>query len=102
MMETVEVLVRVFDRGETKQVTVPVEAECFDPERLCWKSIANIKAAALLEVPFTLMERAARYGLRREDRERLREMYRGTGDADCHGLRPRNDKEGGDGNGKRV
>ena len=94
-METVEVLVRVFDRGKTKEVTVPVETACFDPERLCWKSIANIKAAALLEVPFTLMEQAARYGLRPADRKRLREMYGGTGGADCHGLRPRNDDEGG-------
>ena len=75
MTETVEVLVKIFDRGETKQVTVPVEVECFDPARLCWKSIANIKAAALLELPFTTLERAARYGLRPEDKARLRALY---------------------------
>lgn len=99
MMETVEVLVKVFDRGQTKEVTVPVEAECFDPERLCWKSIANIKAAALLEVPFTLMERAARYGLRRVDRERLRAMYGGKDGAHCAPLQAENGgKDDGAGN----
>ena len=94
-METVEVLVQVFDRGQTKEVTVPVEAECFDPERLCWRSIANIKAAALLGLPFTVMERAARYGLRPDDKARLRALYGG------HGLRPHNDDGGGDGNAER-
>ena len=74
-METVEVLVKIFDRGEARQVTVPVEVECFDPARLCWKSIANIKAAALLELPFTTLERCAKHGLKPEDRERLRAMY---------------------------
>lgn len=75
MMETVEVLVKIFDRGEARQVTVPVAVECFDPGRLCWKAIANIKAAALLEMPFITLERAAQYGLRPEDKDRLRELY---------------------------
>ena len=68
-METVDVMVQVFDRGEVRRTVVPVEEECF--EKACWKSIANIKAAVILEVPFTLLERAAKYGLRPEDKARL-------------------------------
>lgn len=74
-METVDVLVRIFDRGKAKAVTVPVELECFNPARTCWKTIANIKAAVLLELPFTELERGARYGLRQEDKTRLAEIY---------------------------
>jgi len=90
----VDVLVQVFDRGEVKRIVVPVEEECFDPEKVCWKGIANIKAAALLGLPFTLLDRAARYGMRPADKARLRVMYGGdegtaasTGDGstDCHG-----------------
>ncbi len=73
--ETVDVLVQVFDRGETKRVVVSVGVECFDPEKLCWKSIANIKAAALLGLPFTMLERATKYGLRPADKAQLREVY---------------------------
>lgn len=52
-METVDVLVQVFDRGQTREQVVPVEEICFDPQKSCWRVIACIKAAVLMELPFT-------------------------------------------------
>lgn len=83
----VDVLVQVFDRGEVKRVVVPVEDECFAPEQICWKTVACIKAAVVLELPFTMMiEMQIKYGLRPEDKDRLREMYGGQDGGD--GRRP--------------
>lgn len=84
--ETVEVLVRVFDRGESKRVVVDVPESAFDPASLCWKTTAALAAAVKLGFSFTQVERAAKYGLRPEDRERLRKEYNrrhiGDGEAD--------------------
>lgn len=81
MTETVEVQVTVFDRGETKRPVVPVPVSAFDPASMCWKTTAALAAAVELGISFTAVERAARYGIRPEDRARLREIYgdRGSG-----------------------
>lgn len=71
-MQTVDVLFRVFDRGQTREEVVPVEEICFDPQKSCWRVIACIKAAVLMELPFTWLVEHARYGLRPEDKDRLR------------------------------
>lgn len=68
-METVDVLVRCFDRGQRRETVVPVEEECFRKE--CWRPIACIRAAVILELPFTQLMNSARYGLRAEDKLRL-------------------------------
>ena len=67
--ETVDVLVQVFDRGQTRKTVVPVTAECFS--KRCWREIAALKAAVLLELPFAWVSEHAKYGLRPEDRARL-------------------------------
>ena len=87
----VDVLVQVFDRGELKRVVVPVEEQCFEPGHVCWKAIANIRAAVILELPFTTLERCAKHGLKPEDRERLREMYGGKTEGGRQGAVPTED-----------
>lgn len=82
-METVEVLVRVFDRGQLREEIVQVETECFRPGHLCWKSIAALKAAVLLELPFVQVERSAKYGMRPESKARLQELFGGEDGAHC-------------------
>lgn len=68
-MPMVDVLVRVFDRGQRREAIVEVSEECF--HKRCWKPIACIKAAVELGLPFTQLERSARFGLRPKDKERL-------------------------------
>ena len=65
-----------------RKTLVPVEEQCFEPGKVCWKDIACIKAAVVLELPFTWLMDKAKYGLRPEDRERLREMYGRSGETD--------------------
>ena len=48
---------------------VPVEEEYFRKE--CWRPIACIKAAVILELPFTQLLNSAKFGLRAEDKQRL-------------------------------
>ena len=80
-METVDVLVKIFDRGKTRQEIVPVWVECFDPARSCWKPIAALKAAVAMELPFVEVERMAKYGMRPADKKRLRALYGGGTDS---------------------
>lgn len=102
-METVEVLVQIFDRGESKRVVVEVPESAFSPSSTCWKTTAALAAAVELGISFTQVERAARYGLRPEDRERLREMYGGETDSSAPASPPlRMTDQGGAGNGARV
>ena len=75
MSNQIDVLVQVFDRGRTRTQIVPVEESCFEREKSCWKTIACIKAAVLLELPFAWLLERAKYGLRPEDKARLRELY---------------------------
>jgi hypothetical protein len=82
----VDVLVQVYDRGQIRREVVQVEEVCFTPGHLCWKPIAAMTAAVAMELSFVTVEKNARYGLRPEDRARLREMYggsRGDGGAQC-------------------
>lgn len=81
-METVEVLVQVFDRGQLRKEIVQVETECFRPGHMCWKSIAALKAAVLLDMPFVQVERSAKYGMRPEAKARLWELFGGSGETD--------------------
>ena len=68
-METVECQVVVWDRGRTRSEVVPLEEQAI--RKKCWREIAAIKAAVLLEMPFQEVLEKARYGFRREDKERL-------------------------------
>lgn len=74
MEETVSVLVRVFDRGRNREAVVDVPESAFRTG--CWKTIASLMAAVALELPFTDVERLAKYGLRPEDKARLQERMR--------------------------
>ena len=82
----VDVLVMVKDPvrhlDPPRKTVVPVEEQCFEPGKVCWKPIACIKAAVVLELPFTWMIEKAKFGLRQEDKIRLREMYGGNGETD--------------------
>ncbi len=73
-MDDVKVLVRVFDRGRNREAVVDVPESAFLTR--CWKTIASLMAAVALELPFTDVERLAKYGLRPEDKERLQERMR--------------------------
>lgn len=68
-MDDVQVLVKVFWCGSVRKEIVTVPEEAFVKQ--CWKPIAAMKAAALMEIPFTDVERLAKYGLRPEDKQRL-------------------------------
>ena len=68
-METVDVLVQIWDRGQSRKAVVQVQEECFAKD--CWKPIACMMAATELDVPFTTVLRIAKYGLRMEDKQRL-------------------------------
>lgn len=68
-VETVPVLVQVFDRGRQRQEIVPVEVGAF--RQHCWRQIASLKAAVLMELPFSDVERLAKFGLREADKLRL-------------------------------
>ena len=74
-MESVDVLVQVFDRGENKQAVVQVPMSAFIPGHMCWKPVAALAAAVELGISFTAVERAAKYGIRPEDKARLRELF---------------------------
>ena len=75
MMETVDVRVTIFWCGETKQISVPVEVQSFEPGKRCARSIAAIKAAALMGVPFTEVLRIGSFEMLKEDKTRLRELF---------------------------
>ena len=81
MTEQIDVLVRVFYRGQTRTQIVPVETSCFEPGKSCWKTVACVKAAVLLELPFAWLLERAKYGMKPEDLERLRELYGGRREA---------------------
>ena len=68
-METVAVLVRMPETYQGREAVVRVPESAFATG--CWKTIAALAAAVDLAVPFTDVERMARYGLRPGDRERL-------------------------------
>lgn len=104
-------LVRVFDRGESKRVVVEVPESAFDPASLCWKTTAALAAAVELGLSFTQVERAAKYGLRPADKARLRALYGGEDGAHCAPLQETGKAdsspsfritEGGTGNAERV
>ena len=69
LMETVECQVTIWDRGQARKEIVDVEVEAIRAR--CWRPIAAIKAAVLLELPFTEIMARAKFGFRREDKERL-------------------------------
>ena len=81
-MEEIEVLVKAQDRngppGCYRWVTVPVSVVCFNPENPCWKTIACIKAAAILEQQFTWLLDHAKYGFKPAQLEQLKQMYQKT------------------------
>lgn len=98
-MEQVDVLVRVLERpGLTREATVQVREEAFRSPN--WRALAALFAANALELPFTFVAERARFGLRQEDRERLREKYGGKDDgAHCAPLQAENGgKDDGAGN----
>lgn len=68
----VPVLVKVFHCGRTRSEIVSVPEEALTKD--CWKPIACIKAAAIMEIPFTHVLEHAKYGLRPADKERVREV----------------------------
>lgn len=68
-MKTVDVLVQIWDRGQTRRAVVSVEEVCFEKD--CWKPIACLRAATELDVPFTTIMRVAKFGLRPEDKKRV-------------------------------
>lgn len=76
-MDDVQVLVKVFWCGSTRKIIVTVPEEAF--VKHCWKPIAAMKAAALMELSFTDVERLAQYGLRPEDKQRLAELIENDG-----------------------
>lgn len=74
MTGQVDVLVRVLERpGLTREATVQVREEAFRSPN--WRALAALFAANALELPFTFVAERARYGLRPEDRDKLREIY---------------------------
>lgn len=74
-MSEVEVLVQVYDRGQTKRTVVQVEETCFGPEGCCWRTVAAAQAAAVLGLPFMDVAERAKYGLHPEDKTRLAARY---------------------------
>lgn len=68
-MELIEVMVRVFYLGRRREAIVEVAEEAF--VKKCWRPIAALKAAVLMGIPFTDMDRLAKFGLRPEDKQRL-------------------------------
>ena len=69
MSATVDCLVQIWDRGQTRKEVVSVEEEAI--RKQCWRPVAAIKAAALLGLPFQDVLERARYGFRPEDKARL-------------------------------
>lgn len=76
-MDDVQVLVKVFWCGSTRKIIVTVPEEAF--VKRCWKPIAAMKAAALMEISFTDVERLAKYGIRPEDKQWLAELIETDG-----------------------
>lgn len=73
-MDDVQVLVQVFWCGSTRKeiVTVPEDAVLSK----CWRTVAAMKAAALMGIPFPDVCQRAKYGLLPEDKARLEERMR--------------------------
>ena len=72
-MQKIDVLVQVYDRGRTRREIVQIEEAAFEPGHECWKPLAALAAAVVMELPFYLVERLAKFGLRPEDKARLLE-----------------------------
>lgn len=68
-MLPIEVKVQVYYLGRRREEIVEVPEEAF--AKKCWRTIASLMAAVKLEIPFTDVERLARFGLRPEDKQRL-------------------------------
>ena len=69
MSETVKVLVRMPATFQNKAAVVDVPEETFRTK--CWKTVAALAAAVDMGIPFTDVLRAAKYGMRKEDKERF-------------------------------
>lgn len=93
-METVDVLVKVWDRGQNRQAIVPVEVEAILTS--CWRPIAAIKAAVELEMPFTTVMEKARFGFRKEDIARIFPNPGRVADSAMGPSGARNDTTGGE------
>lgn len=79
-MVDVEVQVSVWDRGQRRQTVVTVPVSAFQTK--CWRPIAALAAAVVMEIPFVEIESRCKFGLRPADRKRLEELCReeqGTG-----------------------
>ena len=68
-MDPIKVMVRVWYLGTMREEIVEVPEDAF--RKHCWRPIASLMAAVKMELPFTEVERLARYGLRPEDKQRL-------------------------------
>ena len=68
-MDDVQVLVKVFWCGSVRKEIVEVPEEAFVKD--CWRTIAALKAAVMMEIPFSDVDRLAKYGLRPEDKKRF-------------------------------
>lgn len=69
MSENVRVLVRMPATFQDKAAMVEVPEEAFRTK--CWKTVAALAAAVDMGIPFTDVLRAAKYGMRKEDKKRL-------------------------------
>lgn len=85
-MDDVEVLVTVWDRGQTRLTIVTVPASAFATR--CWRTIAALAAAVYLELPFAEIEGKCKFGLRPADRDRLAELCRRRDDAETDSSLP--------------
>lgn len=68
-MDPIKVMVRVWYLGTVHEEIVEVPEDAF--RKHCWRPIASLMAAVKMELPFTEVERLARFGLRPEDKLRL-------------------------------
>ena len=73
-MDDVQVLVKVFWCGSIRKEIVTVTEDAVLSK--CWRTIAAMKAAALMGIPFPDVCRSAKYGLLPEDKARLEERMR--------------------------
>lgn len=78
-METVDVLVQIWDRGQCRKAVVQVPESAFVTG--CWRTIAALAAAVEFGISFVDVERVARYGLRPEDKQRLFEQNKAGADS---------------------
>ena len=68
-MTDIQVLVQVYYLGRTRKEIVEVPEEAFVKD--CWRTIAALKAAVMMEIPFSDVDRLAKYGLRPEEKKRF-------------------------------